>query len=267
MKTSIKELQAENEALKRRVAELEAQFAQTQRIVAELPHLVYVFDVPAQRNVFTNRELAETLGYTPDEIRDMGERMLAPIIHPDDLSTVIPQHFARLATAKDGEVVEVEYRLGHQSGAWHWVLARDIVFTRREDGSVWQSLGVLQDITERKEIEQQMRFFRMLVEYAPDGIGGASLDGTVTYTNPAYRRMTRWAENGGEGTGISIFEFADEPAEKITALIQQVRTQGSWQGELVANGKMVPPFQPSCRPLRWATSRAKFRPWRASSAM
>jgi rsbT co-antagonist protein RsbR len=193
MMTTVEAMQAENEALRQRVAELEAQFAQTRQIVAQLPHLIYIFDVSAQRNVLANRELAETLGYTPDEIRDMGEHVLPQVIHPDDLSTVIPQHFAKLAAAKDGEVVEVEYRLRHKSGGWRWFLARDVVFTRQEDGSIWQSLGSLQDMTRHKQVEEHLsssqQQLQFILEGSRDGAWDINLLTGETYYSPRYAEM------------------------------------------------------------------------------
>lgn len=179
------EIQRENENLKQRVAELEAQLAQNQRIVERLPQLVYVFDVTEQRNIFTNRGLAEMLGYTPDEIRAMGDNVLPQVVHPHDMSTVIPQHFAKLAAAQDGEVVDVEYRLRASTGEWRWVLTRDVVFARKEDGSLWQSLGSVQDITERKQTEEYRQLIEFSLNRAADGVHWINPEGWQIYVNDA----------------------------------------------------------------------------------
>jgi PAS domain-containing protein len=38
---------------------------------------------------------------------------------------------------------------------------------------------------------QRLRLFELLAENAPDGIGAITLDGTITYANPALHAMLR----------------------------------------------------------------------------
>ena len=43
-----------------------------------------------------------------------------------------------------------------KSGKWRWFLGRDTVFQRDAEGNVLQIVGMAQDITERKKIEEEL---------------------------------------------------------------------------------------------------------------
>ncbi|MEM6726302.1 MAG: PAS domain S-box protein, partial [Bacteroidota bacterium] len=60
--------------------------------IAELsPSIIYLFDIKKQKNIFSNRQLHEKLGYSDQDVSEQGEAFLPSIIHPDDWSKVI-QH-------------------------------------------------------------------------------------------------------------------------------------------------------------------------------
>ncbi len=217
-------LQAENERLKQRVVELEGELEQTRRIVEKMPQLVYVFDVVEQRNIYTNRGLAEILGYSPEEMQAMGDNVLPQVIHPDDMANVIPAHFARLAQAGDEDVIEAEYRLRASTGAWRWVAGQDVVFARGEDGSVRYSLGVVQDITERKRTEEQMQLFQFSLENASDGIHWLNPQGQQVYVNEALCHNLGYTREELLGMGVPDID-PNFPKEAFHAAWEQIKHQ------------------------------------------
>ena len=124
-------------------------------IAENSPNLIYIFDLETGRNVYTNRNAAESLGYSQAQILAMGDDILPTLIHADDLSRVT-QHFAHFADVPDQRIVDLEYRLRHFNGETRWIWARDAVFTRRPDGSAWQIMGTAQDVTARKRAEAEL---------------------------------------------------------------------------------------------------------------
>lgn len=124
-------------------------------IAENSPNLIYIFDLETGRNVYTNRNAAESLGYSQAQILAMGDDILPTLIHADDLARVT-QHFAHFADVPDQRIVDLEYRLRHFNGETRWIWARDAVFTRRPDGSAWQIMGTAQDVTARKQAEAEL---------------------------------------------------------------------------------------------------------------
>ncbi|WP_277926451.1 PAS domain S-box protein [Planktothrix sp. FACHB-1355] len=126
-----------------------------QRIAEATPNLWYIYDRIEQRNIYTNRELAAVLGYTPEEIKIMGEALLPNIIHPEDWA-VFSKYVKQWETASDGDILEIEYRVRDAKGEWRTFMGRETPFARTPDGKVKQILGTATDITERKRVEQEL---------------------------------------------------------------------------------------------------------------
>lgn len=170
------------------------QFAQS--IAENSPNIIYIYDLANHRNLYTNRELVTTLGYTGEQVRAMGSQFLPSLIHPEDFPE-LQLLFDHLRVASDGDIVELEYRMRHADGSWHWLYDRVAVFKRDATGQVIQYIGVVQDVTDRKQAEQALRDreirFRSVVECNMLGIG--FWEGSqVTYANQALLSMIGYTQ-------------------------------------------------------------------------
>lgn len=144
-----------------------------ERIASTVPDTVFVYDLYQESVIYVNREIVVALGYTPEQIKDMGASLASVVFPHDDL----PQRTAneeRQKHMRDGEVVEFEYRLRHANGEWHWLINRVSPFLRAADGTLLQVIGVARDITERKRSEDELRqsqhFIERIANTVPDAI-------------------------------------------------------------------------------------------------
>lgn len=153
-------LQQLNQELEYRVEQRTTELQESNRFIQKIatasPNIIYVHDIQETRNIYINREITETLGYTPDEVRMMGSSVLEHLMHPEDFRQ-LDAHFHRISTAQDGDVLEIEYRMQHVNGEWHWLISRDTIFRRNPRGEVEQIIGTAQDITARKQAELALR--------------------------------------------------------------------------------------------------------------
>lgn len=125
-----------------------------QRLADSTPNILYLYDIQEHRNLYINREVQGSLGYSPEEVKQMEVAFLYHLMHPEDLEK-LPDYFQLLAGAREGEIFEFEYRLKHKSGQWRRFLSRDTVFTKTADGKAKEILGTATDITERKQVEEK----------------------------------------------------------------------------------------------------------------
>ncbi|WP_016952521.1 PAS domain S-box protein [Anabaena sp. PCC 7108] len=123
-----------------------------QRMADSSPNILYIFDLEEQRNVYANKEVINLLGYSKQEIQQMGSDLISTITHPEDLEK-IKAHWQRFINAEDGEILEIEYRMIQANGQYCWLYSRDTIFNRNNNGQVKQIIGVLTNITERKNAE------------------------------------------------------------------------------------------------------------------
>jgi len=140
--------------------QMEKDLIESQRFVRRVtdatPNLLYLYDVIEDQIVYINPLVNDLLGYMPDEVRKMGSAFYRTVLHPDDFEDY--QAFReRVSLAKDGDVTEHEYRMRTKGAEWRWFYSRDVVFKRTSDGLLKLILGIAQDVTERKEAEEELK--------------------------------------------------------------------------------------------------------------
>src|SRR5207248_1633633 len=109
------------------------------------------------------------------------------IHHPDDLQGVIAAFYKAV---EDGRA-EVEFRVRHSDGSWHWL---ELTMTNLlHDPDVAGLVLIGRDVTERKVAEEALRVseerWRTLLLNSSDVITVLGGDGKVLYTSPSTERM------------------------------------------------------------------------------
>ncbi|QIZ72304.1 PAS domain S-box protein [Oxynema aestuarii] len=167
-----------------------------EQIAETSPHLIYIYDIVEERNVYCNREMAAMLGYTPDRLQEMGSAPIPPIVHPEDVER-IGSPLERLKQARDGEIFDFEYRVADARGQWRSLLARETIFQRGNDGEIVQIIGTAIDIGDLKQVEATLRKYERIFAATNDAIALVVREATPTadrhYTyelvNPAFESL------------------------------------------------------------------------------
>lgn len=134
-----------------------------QGIADASPNVLYLYDLIEQRSVYTNRQVAEVLGYTPAEVKTMGAEFLTKVMHPHDLAQFI-EYNKQFTDAPEGAILDNEYRMQHANGTWRWFHSRDTIFSRTAAGQPQLILGTAEDITERKQVEEELNKYKEYLE-------------------------------------------------------------------------------------------------------
>ncbi|HEV8713010.1 MAG TPA: PAS domain-containing protein, partial [Candidatus Binatia bacterium] len=124
------------------------------RVADTIPSILYVYDMVEQHHIYMNRQIADMLGYTLEEIRNLKGAAFHSLVHPDDQALFITAYTDRSAVTNENGIFEIEYRVKHANGEWRWLHCRETVFNRNANGVPQQILGAAQDITERKRLEE-----------------------------------------------------------------------------------------------------------------
>lgn len=130
----------------------------------------------------------EVLGLEVEELDGPLQRW-SDLVHPDeieDLGRKLEEVRARCGVFKE------EYRMRHKDG--HYVYVHESgVFLPDETGKAVQMLGVLQDITERRNAEEAQRAsearFRAFMDYLPGMVIIKDADLRPIYCNLSYRKV------------------------------------------------------------------------------
>ncbi len=144
-------------------------------------------------------------------------------VHPEDREYV--DH--RWTSALRGEPYDIEHRIVVENKI-RWVRERaELEFD--SNGELKGGFGTVQDITERKLIENELRVKDLAVTSAATGIAIADMNGIVTYVNLACLSMWDY-EHQEEVLGKHATDFFADKSEFGVAL-KAVLKEGMWQGE------------------------------------
>ncbi len=100
---------------------------------------------------------------------------------------------------------------------------------------------ILKDITERKKAEAQIRKLSSVAEQSIDGIAITNLEPKLTYVNDAFARMHGYSP--AEMVGMRHTNLhSEEQMDEFEKAIDQIKTKGSWTGELEHVRKDGTPF-------------------------
>lgn len=115
---------------------------------------------------------------------------------------------------------------------------------RDTTGSVTHVGTMIQDVTERVEVErqqQQLRIFEALFEHAPDAISVSGVDGRITYANVAQRLLYGY---GDDTIGMDWrLLYPPDVKAQLDIMGQEMYEQGFWRGNLEQqdkNGRRFP---------------------------
>ena len=140
--------------------QVEEELRQSQRFIQQVadtsPDMIYIYDLFDQHNVYVNRQVSAILDYTSEEIQKLSGLLFANLLHPEDKNQ-LANSIEELSKAKNGEIVQLEYRIKHKSGEWRWLRSRNLVFSRTGEGLPKEILGTAQDITDYKRAEEALR--------------------------------------------------------------------------------------------------------------
>jgi len=120
------------------------------------PTILYLFDTITNRFTYINHEIFYVLGYTPEEILEMGADATRLLYHPEDIHLLPERQQTDKKFQHSNSMMQYECRLKSKGGEWCWMVIREVIFKRNEEGRPIQILGAALDITKRKEMERSL---------------------------------------------------------------------------------------------------------------
>ncbi|MDP2821918.1 MAG: PAS domain S-box protein, partial [Sulfuritalea sp.] len=148
-------------------------------------------------------------------------------VHPDDREAVNRAYTESLETRQP---YAIEHRLLMADARIKWVHER-CATSYDEDGRPVLSRGTVQDITERKQTEEQLRKLSLAVEQSPESIMITDLEARIEYVNAAFVRNTGYEREEVMGRNPRLLQSGKTPRETYVALWRAMSQGRSWAGE------------------------------------
>ncbi|HYM61494.1 MAG TPA: EAL domain-containing protein [Thermoanaerobaculia bacterium] len=151
---------------------------------------------------FVNDRFCEMVGYTREELIGRRADMIAAF--PEDVETIQSKHELRLWGVSD----QYEIRVRRKDGRIIWVEIGGAPVTDAS-GHVVGSIGVHDDITERRRAEEALREsearYRLMAENSTDMISRSTAEGIILYASDAARTLMGYEP--AELAGRSVFDL------------------------------------------------------------
>jgi PAS domain S-box-containing protein len=187
---------------------------------------IFEWDVQADRAVWENERMYEIFGHTRADGALSRAHLAEKYIHPDDVATFGQ---ALADGMKTGRPFHVGYRIRRKDGALRWLdLAASFELAR--DGAPIRMIGILADITERKQVEEKLREsqerLQIFIEHAPASL--AMFDREMRYLAVSRRWMTDYRLGDRDIRGESHYALFPEVPQRWKAVHSR-----SLEGEIV----------------------------------
>jgi PAS domain S-box-containing protein len=220
----------ERKKVEARLRDAEARY---RTLVEQIPAITYVAALDeVSSTIYVSPQAEDMLGAAPEEWLADPE-LFAKLLHPEDREQVLSDH---VRANRAGAPLRLEYRLTTWAGRVVWVRDESVV-VRDVAGRPLFRQGVLLDITDRKEAEEQVLFQAHLLEQVQAAVIATDLRGRVTHWNEYAERLYGWSRE--ETLGRDVREFTVGPGQIAVAeeIVRKVGAGETWEGEFVVRRK------------------------------
>ncbi len=190
------------------------------QIAENINEVFWLASTEADKVLYVSPKFKEVLGIDP-EILEMDQEEWLKHIHPDDASI--------MRDSCDTEEISertIEYRLIRENGSIKWIRAKAFPI-RNSKGEIYRICGVSEDISDRKETEENLALYKRIFMAASDGIVITDPDGNILSRNPAHERSSGYSDD--ELIGKHISHMTGESFSK--GIKRSIAETGNFRGE------------------------------------
>ncbi|MEJ1366105.1 MAG: EAL domain-containing protein [Candidatus Sedimenticola sp. (ex Thyasira tokunagai)] len=228
-------LRSARDELEQRVAQRTTDLAEAQRI-AHIGNWRWCLETgELQSSVEVERIFGEPPATTCSSLEEC-----FGLIHPDDQMAI--RSSIRPVQTDPGQSCDVEFRITRLDGGKRYLHLRGESAVN-EEGEVTHLIGTLQDITERKEAEQELRLADNVFSGTTEGIVVTNAEGTILRVNDAFTGITGYSAKEAIGRTPSILRSHRHDQAFYQELWSRLITTRHWEGEIWnrrKSGSLIP---------------------------
>jgi len=177
---------------------------------------------------YVNPAYAEMLGTTADDL----EAEHITVVNPEFDADQFESYWESFDDGETRRHESVNRRLDDGT-----TFPVDAVTTHITVGDDEYHVGTIQDISERKERERELRMFREAVEEAGHAVLVTDTDGTIEYVNPAFEEMTGYDRAEAVGRTPAMLSSGEHDEAFYLDLWETILDGEVWEGEITNERK------------------------------
>jgi PAS domain S-box-containing protein len=176
-----------------------------------------------------NNTAVRTLGYTRQELLRMN---ILEVVPPEYRDLVPPALGKALAGETPGDI---EIELITKFGARLAIEVRSRLLY--EEGKVVGVQGIARNVTERRQVEQQIHLQAAALKAAAIGIVITNRDGNILWVNPAFMALSGYTLDEVIGKNPRLLKSGKQDSEFYRHMWSTILSGRAWQGEIVNRRK------------------------------
>ncbi len=194
------------------------------RAVEQSPASIVITDIGGTIE-YVNPKFEEISGYSAEEVIGENPR----ILQTGDTSK--EEYQEMWDTIVSGQEWHGVFHNRRKDGSEYWEAAT-ISPIHGEDGEVINYLAVKEDITKRKQHEDQLRMNATVFDTASEGIMVVDANNQIKMVNPAFSNITGYSIEEVVGLNPKVLSSGRHNKAFYRQLWRQVETRGFWSGEI-----------------------------------
>ncbi|MBN1244416.1 PAS domain S-box protein [Candidatus Bathyarchaeota archaeon] len=195
------------------------------KLFDEVMDAIFVADAETGILIDCNRAATELTGKAKSELMGMHQRFL----HPEtERKGKFSETFAKHRADKEGHVInsQIVTKNGEIIDA---VIKGSLV----EVNGKKMLQGIFRDVTERKKVEEKIRFQARLLNAIGQAVTAADIDGKIIYWNHAAEQLYGWTEAEVLGRNIMKNLLQDIFQQDAQGVLSHLSGNKSWTGEAI----------------------------------
>lgn len=184
-----------------------------------------VFVAQDHKFVFSNQAFPSMLGYTPAEFVN---KSFGDVIAPEFLGLWTARFLQRISGGDQPERF-YEIQFVHKNGHYLWIELRASLTKFHDLPAV---LGIVRDITQRKEQDKKLYLADMVFQKTQEGIAITDAQRRILLTNPAFSVISEYSAEELQGLDIRTL-YAEDVNDAVMRDKQlALKNLGVWHGAL-----------------------------------
>jgi PAS domain S-box-containing protein len=219
---------AETTVSKKSLEESQQRLLEAQRVA----HLGSYHSAANRSEVWWSEEVYQIFGLDPQKPAPAGDNQKA-LFTPDSWKQYLS---LRAEAIQSGKPYVIDLEIIRPDGSHRWITLRGEP-QRGGDGRVVEIRGTAQDITERKQSEQQRMLLFTAIEQSRDSIVITNSEGTIQYVNRAFEIVSGYSRYEAIGQKPSLLKSGKHGEAFYKSMWQTIEAGNVWEGILINKRK------------------------------
>ena len=186
-------------------------------------------------DVVVNKRYARVIGYRLDELTPFSLDAWKEFVHELDRKKV--KRYLQEQIEGKSQYYDCELRIRNKDESWIWVHNRGKTIKWDKNGKPIMMMGLIFDITERKNNEMEKLKLTTAIEQASVTVIMTDKYGSIQYGNPAFEKISGFSLEEAIGKNPRILKSGLTPDTVFKDLWKNITEGKAWEGELINKRK------------------------------